>query len=272
MAASVVATFLMCVSVDAAPGSLDTGFGRFGLATFDRPLDFVSPLALSPQEVRLSDLERAPDGALVAVGYLHESSDSGVSGDSTNAVVAVRFDADGRVDHGFGESGAFVDNSFHSLFPSAAIDGAGRTHIAFWDGPRDTAHVEVLRLSPTGRLDTGYGGTGRVDLGPASRPPEAALQPDGKLLVAANTPAQGGGQTVVVWRLLEDGSADPAFGDAGAVTLPDAGHIAALAVQPDGRIVLAGDGSSADRTAVTFSWRGCWGTVLLTPRSAIAGC
>lgn len=246
---AVAGTLSCATGVAAQPGQLDTGFGRFGVASLDRALDFSGDAAFPPRAIQLTDLHTGPGGTFIAVGQLRESSDSGLSGDATASVVAVRYSSAGVVDHGFGDEGAFVDRSLGSRFPALTVDRNGRSHIAAWDGPRDSARALVMRLDSAGQLDSAYGDAGRVDLGPSLRPPEVALQRDGKLLVASSPPRAGGGVAPSVWRLLPDGSLDTTFGAGGATRFPaghNPGHIAAIVAQPDGKIVVAGTASGAD--------------------------
>jgi uncharacterized delta-60 repeat protein len=71
------------------------------------------------------------------------------------------------------------------------------------------------------------------------------LQPDGKLVaVGTVTPPQGGPEQFALVRYLPDGSVDSSFGSDGVVETPIPGGFAeanAAALQPDGKIVVAGD-------------------------------
>lgn len=75
-----------------------------------------------------------------------------------------------------------------------------------------------------------------------------ALAPDGKVLVtgrAGHRPASGddyGESNVLVARFTPDGAVDPTFGEGGAATAPLAGHGSSIAVQADGKPVVAGSG------------------------------
>ncbi|MEO5881762.1 MAG: delta-60 repeat domain-containing protein [Caldimonas sp.] len=74
-----------------------------------------------------------------------------------------------------------------------------------------------------------------------------ARQSDGKLLLAGRS-GQGSAGQFALMRLAADGSSDASFGTAGQVTTTvsafgDLAH--AVAVQADGRILVAGEGSSA---------------------------
>ena len=73
-----------------------------------------------------------------------------------------------------------------------------------------------------------------------------ATQPDGKIvLVGSEDPG-----SLIVVRLLADGAFDPSFGSGGKVTtpFPGAGNFGegrAVAIQPDGKIVVAGAAKGA---------------------------
>ncbi|MDX1563019.1 MAG: Calx-beta domain-containing protein [Gammaproteobacteria bacterium] len=104
---------------------------------------------------------------------------------------------------------------------------------------------------PSGELDASFGDNGRVRI----ETPEwffgighaIAEQPDGKLLLAGEEAGEG---RFLVYRLNRDGSLDRSFGDRGSVKIaffgtdPVAsqpwGEATAIAVQPDGRIVVGG--------------------------------
>jgi len=99
----------------------------------------------------------------------------------------------------------------------------------------------------TSLLDPGFGSGGikLVDFnGNDDRARAVLLQPDGKILVAGSARAANGVVTTfALARLNPDGSLDETFGQGGRVTTP-VGSISAaamaMALQPDGRIVLAG--------------------------------
>jgi uncharacterized delta-60 repeat protein len=72
-----------------------------------------------------------------------------------------------------------------------------------------------------------------------------AVQPDGKIVLAGNDQASKG---ILVVRLLPGGGFDPSFGVGGAVITTVPGGFAgarAVAVQPDGKVVVAGEAKGA---------------------------
>ena len=98
-------------------------------------------------------------------------------------------------------------------------------------------------LAGAGSLDLSFGGDGRVttDLGSASDDAIAvAVQPDGKILVVGVNPGGAGGNAVLA-RYTRAGLPDPTFDGDGIRSFADLVP-ADVAVQPDGKIVVAGSG------------------------------
>ncbi|MGH9286133.1 MAG: delta-60 repeat domain-containing protein, partial [Acidimicrobiales bacterium] len=96
-----------------------------------------------------------------------------------------------------------------------------------------------------GALDPSFGSGGRVVTPIAIgevRGGGMAIQPDGRIVVAGTIPGAGGTDFVVA-RYLPDGGLDPSFGSGGGVVTPvgpGVDEANAIALQPDGRIVVAG--------------------------------
>ena len=105
----------------------------------------------------------------------------------------------------------------------------------------------VARYLTDGQLDPGFGSQGLVTTTVSNREQRAravALQSDGKLVVAGENrpglPDDDFDFTLVRYRT--DGSPDPSFGDGGIVTATGViGRAFTVAIQPDGKIVVAGD-------------------------------
>jgi uncharacterized delta-60 repeat protein len=112
--------------------------------------------------------------------------------------------------------------------------------------------MTVTRLMPDGSPDLTFDGDGTmtIDFGPLEDLANGAvLQPDGKIVVAGYTQAD---EDVAIARITASGSPDPAFGVAGKVTV-DFGVATfgnAVALQPNGRILVAGQRTGADDFAV----------------------
>ncbi|MEN3334675.1 MAG: hypothetical protein V7641_4040, partial [Blastocatellia bacterium] len=108
----------------------------------------------------------------------------------------------------------------------------------------------VIRLNPNGTLDSTFGNGGKLgfDFGSATRDDIAravAIQPDGRIVIAGEAAVSlAGNFDIVLARLNADGTFDTTFGSNGKVVtnLPNnrADFGRALALQPDGRILVAG--------------------------------
>lgn len=126
-----------------------------------------------------------------------------------------------------------------TLGPDGTIVVAGY-RIADQSSERDIA---VARFKPDGSLDKTFAGTGSAVTGPGNGDDYAVqvvAQPDGKVLAAGTN--EGGDQSMVVTRFGLDGKLDKGFGAEGtaAVDLPGADTGVGTALQPDGKIVVAG--------------------------------
>ncbi|GAA4345367.1 delta-60 repeat domain-containing protein [Flaviaesturariibacter amylovorans] len=96
---------------------------------------------------------------------------------------------------------------------------------------------KLVRLHPDGRLDTTFNQGGTGVNGNAVR--ALALQPDGRILVAGELISYNGVPSQGVLRLHPDGSRDASFATA---FIANAGvGLRALALQPDGKILIGGD-------------------------------
>jgi uncharacterized delta-60 repeat protein len=112
----------------------------------------------------------------------------------------------------------------------------------------DPAQVLIARYSGSGQLDPtfGQGGSVATNLPGGGSAGTLILQPDGKILVAG-VRTVGSDEDFLLMRFLSDGTPDSTFGVAGVVTTDliqsrgeDLSGASGLALQPDGKIVVAG--------------------------------
>lgn len=119
--------------------------------------------------------------------------------------------------------------------------------------PAPVAMAEVLEgrlILSAGQLDPSFGSSGTAfgQLFPGGVANASALQSDGKIIVAGTT-SQGFGRFALA-RFNRDGSLDRTFGHSGRVVDSSAGlSIEAIAVQPNGDIVAAGESGGPDSPA-----------------------
>jgi uncharacterized delta-60 repeat protein len=113
----------------------------------------------------------------------------------------------------------------------------------------------LARYNPNGSLDTSFNDTGTVTTAIGDDGDDVAyalaLQPDGKLVAAGfSFNYQTGARVFALVRYNPSGSLDTSFGGTGKVTTAIGGDNAAyaLALQPDGELVAAGESWRDGRT------------------------
>lgn len=101
-----------------------------------------------------------------------------------------------------------------------------------------------------GDLDPTFGAGGKVitDLGGDGGISAIAIQPDGKIVAAGSASFRFSPSNFALARYNTDGSLDPVFGVGGTVITNLSGNAgaAAVAIEPDGKIVAAGYATSED--------------------------
>lgn len=148
-----------------------------------------------------------------------------------------------------------LDGSFD---PGFGVDGVVRCVILQADGKvliggafssaGGFSRDGVARLNVDGSLDTSFNSPGFDDgLGAQSSVYTMALQPNGKLIVGGYFPGVGGIQQWSIARLNTDGSRDSSFTP--GTTLRQA-VIYSVAIQPDGKVLAAGQIQSANNNTV----------------------
>ena len=155
---------------------------------------------------------------------------------ATNSLLDLSFGGDGKVTTpvGGGEAEAVL------LQPDGRIVTAGRSTAL------GNIDFTLMRHDSSGNLDAGFGqgGIAKLDLGSVTDEAlDAALQPDGKIVAVGLTVGPAFNRNFGVVRLEADGDPDPGFDQDGVVTTDFAGAVDqanAVAVQPDGKIVVAG--------------------------------
>jgi uncharacterized delta-60 repeat protein len=250
--------------------------------TADGSVDPAFSTATSPPNELVTSIIALPDGKVLISGKFT------AVGDQTRNHVA-RLNADGSLDLGFYDSGAsgqiyamavqsdgkiliggsfttvlgqphnrvarlnangtldasFVDpmvsGSFEAAVATLAVQPDGKiliggNFLSVGAQPR----YRVARLNSDGTLDTSFADTGAnftVD--------DVALLPDGKVLVGGGFTAVGGQERNYLARLNSDGSLDADF----AISVTLGSTVLALAVMPDGKILIGGGFDKIDGQA-----------------------
>jgi uncharacterized delta-60 repeat protein len=221
-------------------GTLDSTFGTGGRVVTD--IDGVTP------SDDLYALAVQSDGKLVAAGSTF------TDGAANLDFALVRYNPDGTLDPTFGTGGKVITDiaasgdTVHALVgrPDDKLAAAGLSSSLATSGD-----FAVVRYNPDGTLDPTFGAGGKVttDFNTGDDAARAlALQSDGKLVAAGSATTDSGLDFAVV-RYNANGSPDLRFGTAGKATTEVAGTFdvaTAVVVQPNGKIVLGGQGINSD--------------------------
>lgn len=215
-------------------GTLDTGFGTGGRVTTSiSSSDFGRAVALQP------------DGSILVAGSAN---------DGTGRSFIVRYTADGALDTGFDGDGIVIldiSPTSSDLFEDLVVQADGKIVAVGYAYSGANNVATVVRLNSDGSLDTSFNGTGilSLDFGTGDDTLNAVtLQADGKIVVAGQANSSSSGN-IAVARLNTDGSYDTTFNGTGLFTLDVQGNedlASAVAIDTDGKIVVAGSASTTD--------------------------
>jgi uncharacterized delta-60 repeat protein len=209
-----------------ADGSLDTTFGSGGRRVV--PSGAAQAIALQK------------DGKIVVAGRL-----------GTNHLGIVRLTTAGALDPSFGVGGKLtvtVGTGSDSFARSVAVQADGKIVVAGYATFSTGSKAVVGRFTTSGGLDTSFGSSGWFSsaFGMVEGSADGvAVQPDGKLVVVGSGYTKGARDEIAFARLTSAGALDPTFGSGGTRLVADPGggdnDANGLALQPDGKIVAAGD-------------------------------
>lgn len=216
----------MTTPIIISSGTVDPSFSADGVATTALTSGHDQPTGVAVQA----------DGKILVVGK---------SGDE---FALVRYTADGRLDTGFSSDGIVTTGvgSGVDTAEAVALQSDGRILVAGYSASAATGDdFALVRYNPDGSLDSGFGSGGMVVSAIASgsgldQAHSLAVQADGKIVLVGHNNLD-----FEVVRYNIDGSLDASFdGDGTAVTsiANSSDYARALAVQPDGKILVAGYG------------------------------
>jgi uncharacterized delta-60 repeat protein len=215
-------------------GAPDPDFDGDGIVT--TPIGSGSDAAL--------DVAVGSDGKIVAAG----SSSNG----TTTDFAVVRYTSAGAPDSSFDGDGIAT----RSIGPGndfafgVAVQNNGKVVVS---GVNSNAGVEnwaLARFTNAGAPDTTFSSDGRLITVMSSAPNgggranDVAIQPDGRIVAAGFTQVTATSDDFALARYKADGSLDPSFSTDGKATVPSTAnndHAEGVALQSDGKIVLAGN-------------------------------
>jgi uncharacterized delta-60 repeat protein len=226
----------------ARDGSLDTGFAQGGVAVADVRSGWDNAFCLAAQA----------DGKIILAG-----TSLSVGG---NDFALVRYNANGSLDTSFdGDGKLTTDFGGNDFARSVMVLPGGKILVS---GSRNTDLV-VARYNANGSLDNSFGVNGKLftDVGTYGGSNNMAVQADGKIVVVGHGFSQSGGEDFRVARFNANGTMDTGFGAKGLVTTNissdmESDSAYSVALQSDGKIVVAGYSSSSRLALVRYNANG----------------
>ena len=230
-------------------GSLDSSFGGAGIVTTSDSI----------KNYFINGIKIQSDGKIVVAGaadlYTRTTPDRGT--------LLIRYNTDGTIDRGFGRDGVIIDTSTLGA-SGVALQTDGKILIAGakeYKGNSTSNVFALARYDSTGNLDTTFAGTGIVtteigtEIGSSDSATALALQADGRILVAGVTYSGASSNDFALVRYMSNGSLDSSFGVGGKLKTDfsrESDLAYALAVQPNGKILLAGSAMSLRSNPMPF--------------------
>jgi uncharacterized delta-60 repeat protein len=222
---------LGALPASAAAGDLDATFGSGGVVTTNFGTD-----AAGANDVAI----RASDGSMVAAGYDITSHGE--------VFALAKYLSNGSPDPSFGGGTGMVTTAFgHANAQATAVvvqQTTGKIVVAGFQSPSYNRFA-LARYNPDGTLDTTFSHDGKLtlDFGNNAEANAVAVLPNKDIVVAGFAANASTGLDYALVRYTDAGKLDPSFGTGGIVTTDFFGsddEISGIAVQPNGKLVVAG--------------------------------
>ncbi len=216
-------------------GTRDNSFGSSGLTTVGYTGTDESATSVAIQS----------DGKIVVAGYRDDGTDKDF--------LLIRHNENGTLDNSFNTNGvAIIGFTNTDEFASdVAIQEDGKIVVAGTRNNSGDHDVMVARYESNGSLDTSFSNDGYTLSGFTSTNEYAtgvAIQSDGKIVVAGYSNHNGDDDAFII-RYNSDGSIDDSYSVYGYTLVGFTGiddHVNSIAIQSDGKIVVAGDTENGD--------------------------
>ncbi len=230
----------------AAAGDLDPTFGTGGQVTTDFGNSFDYGRAVAIQS----------DGKIVVAGYRNTYT-------SHNVIALARYTSGGALDPTFGSGGRVLSrigsSGDNTVAIAEAIQGDDKIVVVGEWMHNSHDYFAVVRFNANGSLDSTFGSGGKVVTAVGSIADFAdavSVQSDGKIVVAGDSYQGSGNIDFAVVRYMPTGALDPTFGTNGKVVTAfgrSYDEPNAMAIQSDGKIVLAGYTTNLNQSKFWFA-------------------
>jgi uncharacterized delta-60 repeat protein len=247
-------------------GTLDGSFNGTGMAEFGFG---------GNSDDRADAVAVQPDGKIVVAGWTNRLANN--TGNSDQNFAVIRLNANGTLDASFndvliptlanGDGRANLDLSSQDGNDQAhdvLIQPDGKILVAGGALTGATADFGVVRLTPEGTRDSGFGANGEAEettFGGEDIVEAVALQDDGKIVAVGYTNVNASNDFAAA-RFNSNGTRDGTFSPGGADEAEDIQDFTGddraqgVVIQPDGKIVLAGtwdEGATSDFALLRYN-------------------
>ena len=235
----------------AAPGDVDTGFNpNANSAVFSTAVqpdgktiiggDFATVGGVTRNRIARLNADGTLDAgfdpnvggnvysiAVLADGKILIAGSFTTAGESARNLIA-RLNTDGSLDTAFN----LIVDGFTPSIASIAVQADGKIIIGgSFNIVGGVARNKIARISSGGVLDEGFNPNTN------QRVNSIAVQADGKIIIGGSFDTVGGVTRKIIARLNADGTLDASFN----ANVGQASHVNSITVQPDGKIIMAGD-------------------------------
>src|SRR5690242_3784553 len=229
----------------AADGDLDPSFGTGGIA-------YITPDLVDAQELQPYKAIVLPDGKILFGGSL--DAPTTVPFEQTYRGMLARFNADGTVDTGFGNSSIpgivalpqlVSDHRMENIESIARLDDGSIIAVGISQVTSQEKGF-LVKMDENGVIDTTFAGGSGYLLLPLYYPHAVGIDSQGRIVVAGesiNTSTFV--YTGEVMRFAADGTPDTTYGDNGTASLGfdgagNSGYLADLVMNADDSVIVAG--------------------------------
>jgi uncharacterized delta-60 repeat protein len=220
-----------------ANGRLDASFGTGGRVVTPLPYSLYSPgsrqnftnLAIDPN----TSASDPNSGKLLVAAHT-----------PAGGAFVVRYNTNGTLDTAFGGAGHV---NLTTEYPAVVVQSDDRIVVAGTTAVNSDLLIFLARLNADGTLDASFGNGGTVLSPPTPNydvhADSVALEANGQIVVGGENDSGSPGPGLMAVRWNANGSLDSTFGSGGFATAAGTGLADAMALEPDGRIVVAGKNS-----------------------------
>lgn len=213
-----------------ADGTNDTSFGNGG--------SVLTPL-YTENSANMGKVKILPDGKIFALNrlcYANGTQDIFMIRYNNNGTTDTSFDTDGSKIFDYG-SGNDFGRDFDIIGNKIWI--SGNTDMSFYEN-----NIAMARFNTDGTPDNTLSTDGKAFLNfifdSEDEAYAIAVQPDNKIVVGGTTYSNTKDYQSIV-RYLPNGAIDTAFGNGGKIIINKPGTARSVVIQPDGKILVAGD-------------------------------